>query len=357
MTNPSTQDPINVRSPQDLVEALPFLLGFHAENSLILGALSGKHLGRLARLDIPADPGDWYGVVNTILDTLGTAPDKAGRLPEQLMLIVVPALQPGERPADAMRRTQPLVAVTTTVVERLGLHLFEALCISGGRWWSYLDAACLDDEEGHPVPSADQPGQVTVTAIANGSRVPLDRARVLAALAPADGKHAAACSDALDQAIIRFREHGPEGERDFLDRAIHRLDTLFTAPSEQGELNDREAAELLLALRSSVIRDIAMEYAEPAHLPRALALWRNLARRCVDPYAEYSAAPLVLLGFAAWNAKDEAAARIVLHEAQERDPHYTMADTLMQLINNGHGPEPFLQIVREQRAERLAAES
>ena len=42
-------------SPHDLLAAIPFLIGYHPENSLVLVALKDDHVGMAMRVDMPTD--------------------------------------------------------------------------------------------------------------------------------------------------------------------------------------------------------------------------------------------------------------------------------------------------------------
>ena len=42
-------------SPHDLLAAVPFLIGYHPENSLVLIALSDDAIGMAMRVDLPHD--------------------------------------------------------------------------------------------------------------------------------------------------------------------------------------------------------------------------------------------------------------------------------------------------------------
>jgi hypothetical protein len=118
------------------------------------------------------------------------------------------------------------------------------------------------------------------------------------------------------------------------------------------QLDPERSARLIVGLLDKIARDRAAEYAEPEELAAAQRLWRYLARRCVDPYAEYAKVPLTLLAWTSWLARDTATARVALGKALELDPDYTLAVLLYESLNSGLAPEGLLGIVRGERARR-----
>jgi len=47
-------NPIRLRGTADVVAALPYQLGYHLEDCLVVVALRGRSVGMLQRLDLPA---------------------------------------------------------------------------------------------------------------------------------------------------------------------------------------------------------------------------------------------------------------------------------------------------------------
>ena len=59
---------VSLRSPGDLADALPYLLGFHPDDSLVLVALHGEHgrFGGRMRVALPADAEMWPAVAEQL---------------------------------------------------------------------------------------------------------------------------------------------------------------------------------------------------------------------------------------------------------------------------------------------------
>lgn len=63
--SPADEQQVTLRTPAELADALPYLLGYRPEDSIVLAALRDRdgrgRFGGRARLGIPASPDDWGG--------------------------------------------------------------------------------------------------------------------------------------------------------------------------------------------------------------------------------------------------------------------------------------------------------
>src|SRR5437879_6453567 len=58
MTNQSDRDPLVIRSPEEAVSAVPYMLGFHPEDSLVVVGYGGPHGACALRMDLPPSARD-----------------------------------------------------------------------------------------------------------------------------------------------------------------------------------------------------------------------------------------------------------------------------------------------------------
>lgn len=87
-TRPADEQQVTLRSPAELADALPFLMGFHPSDSIVLVALhgdEGRFGGRL-RLGIPRSPREWAPVSEQLAACLvegviGGGPGRTGLWP------------------------------------------------------------------------------------------------------------------------------------------------------------------------------------------------------------------------------------------------------------------------------------
>ncbi|GAA2399022.1 hypothetical protein GCM10010420_26700 [Streptomyces glaucosporus] len=372
---PSAATRVTLRGPAELIDSLPYLLGYHPDDSIVLVGLhgpNGRFGGRL-RVGIPTGEENWADLAGQLADCLlGNSAARGGR-PDGALVFLCQDPAGGESGRAVMERLRPLAQRLRTACGALEMPVYEALCVSGGRYWSYCcpDTRCCP-ADGTPL---GLPGTSVMAAAAAyaGMRVEGSLKELTARLAPLGPPVAEPQELALDLAGTALvpRMLGETDRQsvraETLALARRLLDRYRNAPAadrregraradarDDGLLSHEEAAALILGLQDRVTRDWAAEWMEDEDAAPALRLWRALARRCVGAYAEHAAAPLTLAGWVAWSCGDEPAARVALGRALELDPGYVFARLLHSACNSGLDPEPLRQCLRRQRAERAA---
>ncbi|GAA2147655.1 hypothetical protein GCM10009760_38760 [Kitasatospora kazusensis] len=351
---------VRMRGPADMAEMLPFLLGFFPDDSIVAVGLHGSALqqGGVIRVDIPDDPACWQQLATETARLLVVLSEQRDRRPEQVLLYIC------RDPADAS--APPVVNGLAPLAEQLAqafrsehVNVKESLCISAGRWWSFLcnGTGCCHPG-GTPLRSPELPGPIAAAATFAGFAPRGSRKAIVAGLTPIGPPGAAAHRAAIERAGPRLLREldGPGGRPAVLDRTGALLGEAMAAlRSGAGEIEPERTARLLVGLQDRLGRDRGAEYAEPAELAPAQALWRYLAQRCVPPFEHYGAAPLTLLAWTSWLADDTATTRVVLARALELDPDYTLAQLLYESLNGGLTPDQLRESVRRERVRRLAS--
>ncbi|WP_406112244.1 DUF4192 domain-containing protein [Kitasatospora purpeofusca] len=355
---------LTMRGPADMAEALPYLLGFFPDDSIVAVGLQppGLHQGGVIRLDIPESAADWSSAAEETAALMVRLSERQEQRPVQVLLYLCqdPAVRgPGrEHGPPVAERLRPLAERLRQSFESRGVRVKESLCVSAGRWWSYLctrEGCC--DPGGHPIRREPGPGPVAVAATVAGLAPRGSRKEILAGLAPVGPPGAESARAALARAGA-----GPgaaPGGRSPLDRREGaRLVDTAVAEFMAGavSLDDDRAARLLLALQDRVLRDRAAEYARPAELAPTRRLWTFLATRCVAPHERFAAPPLTLLAWVSWVAGDAATARVVLGHTLRRAPRYLLAQLLYESMNGGFAPEVLLASIEEERHRRTERE-
>ncbi|MEV5313494.1 DUF4192 family protein [Streptomyces sp. NPDC052610] len=366
---------VTLRTPAELADALPYLLGYRPEDSIVLVALhdrgGGGRFGGRARLGIPANPDDWAPVAAQLSRGLMTGSTRRGAPPERMVAYLCQEPGPGETGREVMERLRPLAERLRIECGLLGAPVVEALCISGGRFWSYCcDRAGCCPPEGEPM---GLPGTSVLAAAATyaGLQVRGTLRELRARLLPWETGAALEQEIALDTASMSLvprilddtgRAGVAEETLALAERIIGRLATArpvtgaLLADLRDDDLVDHdEAAALILGLQDRTTRDRAAEWMEGDEAGPALRLWRTLARRCVGPYGEHAAAPLTLAGWVAWSTGDDLEAREALAMALGADPDYLFARLLHQAINEGLDPESIRRCLRTERTDRTQA--
>ncbi|MFF9086538.1 DUF4192 family protein [Streptomyces sp. NPDC014991] len=368
---------VTLRTPAELADALPYLLGYRPEDSMVLVALH-DHAGRgrfggRARLGIPAHEEDWEAAARQLARGLVTGSERRGARPERMVAYVCQEPGPGESGRDVKRRLGRLAHLLRTECGSLDVPVIEALCISDGRFWSYCCAVedCCP-EDGSPM---GLPGTSVLAAAATyaGLQVRGTLRELHVRLQPWETTAALEQEIALDTAGMTLvprildettRQGVAQETLDLAERIIRRYTAaapvLGTHPADVRDddlLEDDEAAMLILGLQDRTTRDRAAAWMEGEEAGPALRLWRALARRCVGPYGEHAAAPLTLAGWVAWSMGDELEAREALAMALGADPDYLFARLLHQACNEGLDPESIRRCLRAQSAQRTPAEA
>ncbi|MFF4755453.1 DUF4192 family protein [Streptomyces sp. NPDC002514] len=368
---------VTLRTPAELADALPYLLGYRPEDSIVLVALHDRdgrgRFGGRARLGIPANRDDWGAAARQLAQGLVTGSERRGARPEQIVAYVCQEPAKGETGREVKLRLQPLAQLLRTECGALDVPVIEALCISDGRFWSYCcpsKGCCPDD--GSPM---GLPGTSVLAAAATyaGLHVRGTLRELRARLLPWETSTALEQETALDRAgmalVPRILDDTARAEvaEETLVLAEHTLGRFAAATPVSGllpaDLRDDdllthdEAARLILGLQDRTTRDRAAAWMEGDEAAPALRLWRALARRCVGPYGEHAAAPLTLAGWVAWSTGDDLEAREALAMALGADPDYLFARLLHQACNEGLDPEAIRRCLRAGRDETAHTEA
>ncbi|GCB45481.1 DUF4192 domain-containing protein [Streptomyces sp. NL15-2K] len=365
---------VTLRTPAELADALPYLLGYRPEDSIVLVALHDRggrgRFGGRARLGIPTSEDDWASAARQLAHGLVTGSERRGAKPEQIVAYVCQEPAKGETGQQVMRRLAQLAGLLRTECGRLDVPVIEALCISEGRFWSYCcpsEGCCPPD--GLPM---GLPGTSVLAAAATyaGLQVRGTLRELRARLLPWETAAALEQELVLDTTSMTQvpKMLDAAGRADVAEEALQLAERVMTRLAEaapvsgalEADLRDdellghEEAAMLILALQDRSTRDRAAEWMEADEAGPALRLWRALARRCVGPYGEHAAAPLTLVGWVAWSSGDDIEAREALAMALGADPDYLFARLLHQACNEGLDPESIRRCLRTEREQRAA---
>ncbi|WFE51067.1 DUF4192 domain-containing protein [Micromonospora sp. WMMD1155] len=314
---------LTVRSPADLIAAVPYLLGFHPTDSVVAVALLGRQIIFAARADLPepsTDPAERARHLAGVIRRQGA---------ESATVV-------GYGSAD---RVTPAVDAVRVALAAGGTEVLDALRVTEGRWWSYLCAEpdCCPPEGRRYDPSANP---VTASAVFAGQVALPDRAALVAQVAPVDGPPREAVRAATARAELRITElieQAPEsdllGGRALRSAGVAAVRAAQRRQRRDERLDDDEVAWLSLLMTHLPVRDHAWERTDGRD--RDIALWTDVLRRA-EP--ELIAAPGALLAFAAWRAGQGALAAVALERTLSLHPDYSLAVLLDDLLRRGVPP-------------------
>jgi hypothetical protein len=333
---------VRLRGPDDVIGILPWRLGFHPSESLVLVVLQGsRRRERLVmRLDLPA-PDDEAAVADETAS-------RAVQAEADEVLVVVYTDEPG---LDGALPRSDLVDDLVGLLDDDGIDVPEAVLVSGGRRWSYLcaDPRCCPPE-GIPLPDRPTPAAdaYAAEAVVRGTVVLPDRAALRRSVTPSDSAVAVAVReqawDELDLVLTsrdlaatsagllaRLRERIARGDRD--------------GPSPA------EALLVALGLRDTRARDALMTAALDDDADDVRDLLGQVARLVGD---EVAAPVCTVLGWLAYTSGEGALALVAVERALRAEPGCTMARLLLGGIDGMVPPSALRDVSRAVRADLSA---
>ncbi|HEV7205668.1 MAG TPA: DUF4192 domain-containing protein [Jatrophihabitans sp.] len=311
---------LRITGPADLISAVPYLLGFHPQDSLVLIGLADSHLVVTARLDLDA-------LTSQVLtDTIGAI--VRGGTTDLIAAVYTNAQHPTSA-ADLPQRS--IIEQVSGVAESSTVTLIEGLLVTADRWWSYScesPACCPPDGRPFTATTVFQ----TEAVVAGLTVVPTREA--LADMF-------AAVPDRPDLAeLIARHEHlelsaALNGSRDAWARSVTRALFVAHRGAQDGRMpTDEDVARYGVGLQSYAVRDAMWMGVDDGRLA-GIDLWVNLARRLPSPH---DAAPLFLAAWSAFRDGNGALAGIAATKALESDPGYSAADLLLAALAHGIDP-------------------
>jgi hypothetical protein len=331
---------LGIRGPADLVQAVPYLLGFHPTASLVVLGLDHGQLVVTVRLDL----GDLD--VPEVLANAVAAMHRGGA--SEFVAAVY-----GDRAPDPDRRSLPWQSAADALASqatRRGCDVLDVLLVVGDRWWSYscTEPTCCP-AEGSRLP--EDVSEFSAAATYAGMVAMPDREALAAVLDPMPDANRdrlapliAECENAAVQAVLDGRGTRHDGSVKRALFAAARRSDKPPGPSQSFQITDRDVARFGVALSTHAVRDSLWMAADDGRLD-GRTLWLELARRLPNPY---DAAPLFLYGWCSWRAGNGALAGIAAERAVRSDPGYSAADLLLAALARGLDPRrlPKLRLPR-----------
>jgi hypothetical protein len=313
-------------SPGKLIAALPAVLGFVPEYSVILVTIARGELACAMRADLGDD------ALAAALQMVDVA--AAGR-PDRAILVIVDEAGTSCRMCDDEHRD-----ISDAVGEALGgfgialwaTHVVDRVA-AGGRWHCVDgcgSAGLVDDPASSPL---------AAEAVLEGRRMYARREELLEAIAVSDPER----TDALAVLIDAAAHTGAERSNAAARRDVELAMAASTDLADGGILRDDDIARLAYGLTDPRVRDMMYALAVGSTSSQVEALWALLAR-VLPP--RWRTEVLVLLAFSAYVRGDGTLAGVALSEAKGIDPRHRMANMLDQALQTGMRPEQIREVAR-----------
>jgi hypothetical protein len=334
MTTSQPSD-FHLNRPGVLIAALPAVLGFVPEKSLVLVTADRGEMGCVMRVDLSDE----------LVESVGHIADVAAAArPDSAIAVVVD--EEGATCRMCNDEYRQLAAVLTTSLAERGIELLAAHVVdrvaAGGRWHcadGCGNAGIIEDPSASPLAMA---------AVLDGRRLYARRAELQEVINVVDPARTAALAD-----VIR---DGRPGDVDRPDSAARSdVEDAIAAAAQVaggGKLSDDALARLACALTDPRVRDTLYALAVGENAGQAEALWAMLSRTLPDPWRVEA---LVLIAFSAYARGDGPLAGVSLEAALRCESTHRMAGMLDTALQSGMRPEQIreLAVTGYRLADRL----
>lgn len=307
-------------SPHDLLAAVPFLIGYHPTDSLVLISLLDESIGMAMRIDFPQEI-DPDQIDNLASHLVREKSDSA------LLIAYVPTeLIDTDFVLDPLREA----------IEMRGIVLREILEVRSDRWRSLL---CQDKEccpnHGNPMPDISH-SRIAAEQVAGGRRLPfVDLESLTQSLTSLE----------YDPRLVKLISEVPEIDYESVEvKKLQRagalaLSDLLHEFEENGISTNIELICLVLArVKDLQVRDYAMGITNNENIEQLWSMWRWLLR--IAPVG-YVAPVATLFSAISYEKGDGALAQRALDRAFDDDATYPLAKLLRRVFAAGWPPSSF----------------
>lgn len=303
MTTTPDRTVLTFRTPEDVLAAVPVLLGFEPSDSVVMLTFGGQETFH-ARVDLPPPT-----EVDVGIDLL-LQPAQEHGVAQVLFVVYTARPRYGARVLDRL----------SEAFETAGIRVVHALRADGRCWFVGRGPGTRYDVTAHPF---------RARAVLDGQVVTRSRDELADRLRPvAEGVAAVQA------------ELGSVPPYDGMEVVA----TVWRA-LEQGHFEDDDLAGVLLGMRDGAVRDAAWSSMSRDDAPAHVALWTDAVQR--SP-ADLVGAPAAVLGLACWLAGNGALAWCAVDRCVEADPDNSLAGLVGELLSRAVPPSSWTRSWSEQ---------
>ncbi|MHA7663652.1 DUF4192 domain-containing protein [Mycolicibacterium sp. HS_4_1] len=343
MTTFSSFD-FQLNRPGALIAAVPAVLGFAPEQSLVLVTVIGGEMGAVLRVDL--SEGFWGALPAALGHLSGMA--AAADADAAVAVIVDEASVDCPMCADLYREVSHELdeALSDQGIELFAVHVVDRVAV-GGRWYcadGCGNAGVVEDPESSPV---------TMAAVLDGRRLYARRADLVDVVAVTDPQRAEALRSAIEKhaAPVDYPGRTDSEVRADVEHAV----ACASGAPDGSPLTDDDAVRLACAVADSRVRDTLYALAVGENAASAESVWATLTRMLPAPWRVEA---LVLLAFSAYARGDGPLAGVALQAALDVDSGHRMAGMLDMALQSGMRPDRIreLALTGYKLAERLGVQ-
>lgn len=317
-------------SPHDLLAAIPFLIGYHPSNSLVLVAIKEGTVSMAMRVDYPSQQNsDAYDLLAHHIKLDGAE--------SALMIAYVPT-ETGEGVATGAE----VLGYLAISLLKNAIEIRESIEVIGNRWRSVIcqDISCCPPD-GNPLPDFES-SRVAAEQVMNGRTMPFIDVTELAdsiAQLPNLGSDFIAQVESyfVHEDCVDLNEKQRDGATAVVD-----LGQLYE--SGRGSSDPDLVAQVIGRLSDIQVRDFALGIHSEETLDAYWAMWKELLRIAPNGYV----APIAsIFAAVAYESGQGALAHKALDRALIDNPGYSLALLLRRVFSAGWPAAAFIQM-REQ---------
>jgi hypothetical protein len=301
---------LRVRRPDDLLALIPYLIGFHPEESLVAVFVRSGQVILAGRLDLSAD---------TDAEELAEFIDALAKREGADALALV-AYSAASLPSNRL-----LTQLMDRLVEQ---ELTDVLYVGHGRWWSLTCADNCCPLAGTPLDLTSHPLSATAVLAGLGTRT---SRRELEESVNGPARDELPRIDAVVETLLTER-----AELDDSADAARLLARLIEQVLVDPNVLDEESCLLLgLLVRDVHLRDLAWSLIASTTADDHVRLWSAVVAHVPPTLA---AAPLCLLGMAAWVVGSGALLNCCCERLTRVDPDYSLGRVLAEISEQAIPP-------------------
>lgn len=316
-----------VKTPHDLLAAVPFLIGYHPTDSLVLISVKSDSLEMAMRIDFPKNPPE--GSYQLLASHLKRDNSEG-------------ALIVAYEPADSLAGPEVLHNVADAVAS-LDIPIRELMLVRNNHWRSLL---CSDDKccppEGNQIEEFVN-SRIAAEQVASGKVLPFSDSEGLTHSISAT---ILAKDINWNAQVVGFRVDPDANNLNELQRdGAESILLLADFYSQNGFCKDYDLMARVLGRLSDIqVRDFALGCHTDQTINSYWAMWRDLMRIAPPKFVAPVASVFASI---AYENGEGALAHRALDRAIEDDPEYSLARLLRRVFSSGWPPSGFAQLRSE----------
>ena len=313
------------RTPEDLIALVPYVLGFHPAESVVLLTFGAPDGSFHARVDLPVGAVDRREVCEVLCNAV-----RRNRAPTTAVVVFS---------ADP-QRSAAICADLVPALRATGASVVDAIRADGARWWSVFDT----DPVGHAYDSRTHP--YTAEQVFEGHAALGSRADLVDSLIGTDLDETTRVSRAADRAVDKLLPAVRSRPRSAGRRQARWLHERLSRAAADGELlPTADAGRVLALIGIHDIRDVVWGGLTRDVAGAHVGIWRDLVRRAPPDLLPGAAA---VLAFVAWLSGEGALSWCAVERCLGGDPHDALAHNVAALLQNAVPPSTWTPMTADE---------